>query len=160
MKIIYKTGNLLDAEEPVIAYGGNAHGAMDAGVAKAVRERYPVMYTMCHNQREDPEGLKPGDTIWVHCGKHVVVNAVTQQDYGTDGQRYVDYDAVRTAMKAINDNPIWHSDLLARKPHAVAMPLVGAGFGGGQWQEIAAIIESVMDRVQPVVYLIDGKVPA
>jgi len=160
MKIIYRTGNLLDAEEPVIAYGGNARGRMDSGVAKAVRERYPVTYTMYRNQLDDPEGVKLGDTIWVDCGKHIVVNAITQEDCGDDGKRYVDYDAVRAALKEINDSRLWDSDLLARKPHAVALPLVGAGAGGGKWSEIAPIIESTMDRVQPVVYLIDGKVPA
>ncbi len=160
MKIIYRSGNLLDAEEPVIAYGCNARGVMEGGVAKAVRERYPVTYQMYRNQFDDPEGLKLGHTIWVDCGKHVVVNAITQQDCGDDGKRYVDYDALRSAMKEINDSRLWSSDLLARKPHAVAMPLVGVGSGGGKWSEIAPIIESVMDRVQPVVYLIDGKVPA
>lgn len=159
MKIIYRTGNLLDAEEPVIAYGCNARGVMDSGVARAVRERYPVTYKMYRNQFDDPEGLKLGDTIWVDCGKHLVVNAITQEDFGEDGKRYVDYDALRAAMKEINDARIWSSDLLARKPHAVALPLVGAGSGGGKWSEIAEIIESAMDRIQPVVYLIDGRLP-
>jgi O-acetyl-ADP-ribose deacetylase (regulator of RNase III) len=160
MKIIYRTGNLLDAEEPVIACGCNARGVMEGGVAGAIRDRYPVTYKMYRNQYDDPEGLRLGDTIWVDCGKHVVVSAITQADYGTDGRRYVDYDAVRAALKDINDSRLWDTNLLAQKPHKVAMPLVGAGLGGGKWSEIAPIIERVMERIQPVVYLIDGKIPA
>jgi O-acetyl-ADP-ribose deacetylase (regulator of RNase III) len=159
MKIIYRTGDLLEAEEPVIACNCSACGLRDSGVAKAIRDRYPVTYKMYRNQYDDPEGLNLGDTIWVDCSRHVVVNIITQQDHGADGKRHVDYDAVRSAMKEINDSRLWNTRLLAGKPHAVAMPLIGDGLGGGKWSEIAQIIESTMDRIQPVVYLLDGKVP-
>ena len=139
----------------MIACDCSACGVMDSGVAKAIRDRYPVTYKMYRNQYDDPEGLNLGDTIWVDCGRHIVVNTITQQDHDAD----VDYDAVRSAMKEINDSRLWNSRLLAGQPHAVAMPLIGTGLGGGKWSEIAQIIESTMDRIQPVVYLPDGKIP-
>jgi O-acetyl-ADP-ribose deacetylase (regulator of RNase III) len=36
----------------------------------------------------------------------------------------------------------------------VAMPQIGAGLGGGDWTVIAAIIESELTDVQPVVYIL------
>ncbi len=36
----------------------------------------------------------------------------------------------------------------------IAMPQIGSGLGGGDWQVIAAIIESRLTRVQPVVYIL------
>jgi O-acetyl-ADP-ribose deacetylase (regulator of RNase III) len=150
MQIIYKTGDLLTADEPAIVHGCNAQGVMGSGVAKAIREHYPAAYT-AYRQHHVTTGLKLGDTIWVACGPHTVINAVTQERYGSDGKRYVDYEAIRTAMREINRR---------LKGKAVAMPLIGAGLGGGSWPEIAKIIEAELTDVQPVVYTLDGTIPS
>ncbi len=34
------------------------------------------------------------------------------------------------------------------------MPMIGAGLGDGNWKAIAAIIESELKTVQPVVYIL------
>ena len=44
MQIEYRTGDLLEAAEPVIVHGCNAQGSMGAGVARAIRDRYPAAY--------------------------------------------------------------------------------------------------------------------
>ncbi|ESQ88967.1 hypothetical protein ABAC460_14395 [Asticcacaulis sp. AC460] len=44
MKIIYKTGDLLEAPERVICHGCNAQGVMGSGIAVPIRNRYPMVF--------------------------------------------------------------------------------------------------------------------
>jgi O-acetyl-ADP-ribose deacetylase (regulator of RNase III) len=38
----------------------------------------------------------------------------------------------------------------------IAMPQIGAGLGGGDWNVIAAIIESELKNVKPYVYVLEA----
>ena len=44
MKIIYKKGNLLDAQTDVIAHQVNCQGVMGSGVAKQIKEKWPDVF--------------------------------------------------------------------------------------------------------------------
>jgi O-acetyl-ADP-ribose deacetylase (regulator of RNase III) len=46
------------------------------------------------------------------------------------------------------------------KWRSVAFPLIGTGLGGGRWDVISAIIEANAKDFQPIVYSLDGVVPA
>ena len=45
MEIIYKNGNLLDAQTAVIAHQVNCQGVMGSGVAKQIRDKWTNVYT-------------------------------------------------------------------------------------------------------------------
>lgn len=153
MLIIYKTGDLLAAEEPAIVHGCNAKGVMGKGVAKLIRERYPTAYE-AYREAHQKVGLKLGQTIWVPCDPHIVINAITQDDYRRNpygSSKHADYDAIRAAFHEING--------LAKNSgfgsiDSIALPLIGAGLAGGEWRIIAEIIEEECKTVQPVVYLL------
>jgi len=146
MQIRYVMGDLMTATEPVIVHGCNARGIMGSGVAKAIRDRYPHAYEK-YRDRYLNHGLHLGECIWVECGDHVIVNAITQESFGSDPNvQYVFYDAISQVMREINSHRIFAED------NRVAMPLIGAGRGGGSWPHIASIIESELTLVQPVVY--------
>jgi O-acetyl-ADP-ribose deacetylase (regulator of RNase III) len=89
-----------------------------------------------------------GTIIPVETNGKVIINAITQHDYGRDGGRYVSYDAVSDAMLNINDWCVKYGET------HVVMPQIGAGLGGGNWNVIEAIIESHLIKVQPVVYIL------
>lgn len=153
MKIIYKKGNLITATESVIIHGCNNRGVMGSGVAMDIRRAFPDAYTeykRCFKTLDlQPVRLNLGDVIWIFERKWIG-NCITQDGYGKDGKKYVSYDAVRKCMRIIN-----HSHHL--KNHAnglvdVAMPLIGAGLGGGDWNIISEIIEKESLTFQPVVY--------
>lgn len=164
MTITYRTGDLLSASESAIVHGCNAQGVMGAGVAKAIRARYPQAYSV-YRTRFETQGLELGETIWVDCDPHVVINAITQDRYGRGPQRYADYDAIERAFRRIDAVAHATQTYTGDRPtppkviDAVAMPLIGAGLAGGSWSKIAEIIETCATHFQPVVYLIDGKVP-
>src|SRR5690606_34929648 len=92
MRIRYVRGDLLKTPARFILHGCNAQGVMGAGVAAAIRDRYPAAYA-AYRKRFETVGLRVGDTIWVACGDRVIINAITQERYGRSGV-FVDYDAI------------------------------------------------------------------
>ena len=153
MALIYKTGNLLDAPEPIIAHGCNAQGVMGAGVAKAIRDRYPEVFREYRRVYEENGGyLDLGEVIWVDTGRHQVANIITQENYGRDpNTQYVDYDAVQRGFRTIREE-IESMQGVPIETAWLAIPRIGAGLGGGDWDTISAMIEYDMDGIDVVVY--------
>ena len=147
MKIEYRKGNLFETGILHVAHGCNAQGVMGSGVARIVRDDYFEAYKF-YAEQYDEHGLKLGDVQFVPANGKVIVNAVTQNLYGKDGNRFVNYEAVAECMRTIN------SVLVQSGETHVAMPQIGAGLGGGSWAVISAIIESEMQDIQPVVYVL------
>ena len=154
MKIEYIKGDLFSTHIVTIVHGCNAQGVMGSGIAKIIRERYSKAYDRYRKEYEVNNHLKLGRIIPVPCGDRIndpknfkiIVNAITQEFYGKDGKRYVSYDGVAESMKSINHfYEIYGISELA-------MPQIGAGLGGGDWNVLAAIIESEFKSVKPYVY--------
>lgn len=160
MKIKYKTGNLLKSSHRVILHGCNARGVMGAGIAKQIRDLYPEAYS-AYRKAYEAGSLVPGGSIWVKCGERIIINGITQKDYGRR-ENYVIYDAVERVMEDIEahwNGGVDHGGGEIEPVREVAMPLIGAGLAGGDWSRIAYIIESKLQNVQPIVYTLDGRVP-
>lgn len=143
MKTIYKKGNLLNAEESIIMHGCNAQGVMGSGVAACIRLKYPTAY-QAYLRAQEIYGLNLGD-ISVDTIAHpvTVINAITQEFCGRDNRRYVSYDAIAKAAEKVNGR-----FALER----IAIPKIGAGLGGGNWQVIESILENHAPDIQWVVY--------
>lgn len=146
MKIEYIEGDLFSTNCLHILHGCNAQGVMGSGVAKIVRDRYTAAYDF-YVAKHAADGLKLGDVQFLPVNDKIIINAITQEFYGRDGKLYVDYDAVATVMKTVN------RVLKLAEYTKVAMPKIGAGLGGGDWNIIAAIIEQEMTDVSPIVYV-------
>jgi len=98
-------------------------------------------------------GLYLGEVIWyTHSYSSVTVrsnglisdnrlyiaNAVTQENYGREGKRYVNYKAVVDCFTEI----IGYARTMG---YAIHFPAVGAGLGGGDW----SIIEQLINDCDP-----------
>lgn len=144
--IRYVTGDLLGANQKVIVHGCNNRGVMGSGVARQIREKWPNVYEVYHLKHK-VFGLALGDIIPVATlDGRVVVNAVTQDGFGSDGKRYVDYGAIQRCFETLNDKVSnWEVD-------EIAMPRIGAGLGGGDWEVIEEIINRTARNYAPVVY--------
>jgi len=147
MKIEYRKGNLFETDIEHIVHGCNAQGVMGSGVAKIVRDAYFDAYKF-YVEQYDEHGLKLGDVQFVEANGKTIVNAITQDNYGRTGDRFVSYDAVADCMRNINKM------LKLSGLTQVAMPQIGAGLGGGNWDVISRIIEDEMVDVTPVVYVL------
>lgn len=154
MKIEYRTGDLFKTDIMTIMHGCNAKGIMGSGVAKLIRDKYPEAYNQYFKIGHE-FGYRMGEIIIASCGDKIndsdnfklIVNAITQERFGNDTIRYVSYDAIADAMNAVNK--MYNTHQITE----VAMPQIGAGLGGGNWNVIASIIESELTLVKPVVYI-------
>jgi O-acetyl-ADP-ribose deacetylase (regulator of RNase III) len=145
MKIIYKMGNLMEAAEPCIAHGCNAQGVMGSGVALAIRKTFPDAFRVYERTYIDGHNhLQMGTVAIAHTKGKLIANCITQEYFGPGDRRYVSYDAISLCLQMINNYKI----------DSVALPLIGAGLGGGNWNIIATIIEEELTKVQPVVYVL------
>ena len=138
--IEYRKGNLLDVKSGIIIHGCNAQGVMGSGVALAIKQKYPIVYNDYRAEYEYRHNkLFLGTCIksWVD-DELMVINAITQQDYGRDGKRYVNYVAiVNVFSEAIVTASAYD--------YILNFPKIGAGLGGGDW----SIIEQLINDCDP-----------
>lgn len=155
MAISYIKGDLLTSDEKLIAHGCNSKGVMGSGIAKSIREKYPIVYLKYHKWHEDfcvyneNDGLPLGATQFVDVTDNLtVINCITQKDFGSNyvNYKFVSYDAIYAAFKRINS---YMSDTGINE---IGIPKIGAGFGGGDWEVISRIIETCMPNKQIRVY--------
>jgi O-acetyl-ADP-ribose deacetylase (regulator of RNase III) len=132
-------GNLLDATEPIIAHQVNCQKKMNSGVAKAIRDKYPVVFNIY--QRTEPRmGL--ADFIYMEekTGGHHFVNMYAQDMYGYDGKQYTNYDAFRQCCKGIVEKCRLFENETSTKC-CVAMPYkIASDRGGADWDKIMDIL--------------------
>jgi O-acetyl-ADP-ribose deacetylase (regulator of RNase III) len=166
MKIEYRLGDFFTVRDAsYLVHGCNAQGQMGRGVAYTMRyEIYPKVWKE-YREHYDAFGLNVGDVVPVKVdqvvykgnsyGVRTVFNAITQDQYSGKGPGFVyaDTTGIRKAIKYIDNfvdmDFINEPDTTIQK---VAMPLIGAGLAGGDWGEIAEIIEQESTKFQPIVY--------
>lgn len=139
MKIV--KGDLLqlaaDGQFDVIVHGCNCQCRMRRGIALSISERFPAARD-ADLATEPASRAKLGGYSQARVGENghsfVVVNAYTQFDWQGEGV-LADYAAIERAMTAI-----------AREFHGlrIGYPLIGAGLARGDWNTIAAIIDTAL----------------
>jgi len=146
MQIEYIRGDLLATDVRHIIHGCNSHGIMGSGVAKAIRDKYPQAY-QDYNDVYNNHGLELGNiVVSVQNDGKVIHNAITQKDYGRDSSRvYVSYWAIAEVFRKINSWGVGE----------IAMPKIGSGLAGGDWNVISGIIENTLIDTKPIVYILE-----
>ena len=145
--IKYVQGDLLVSKERHIAHGCNCSGGFGSGFAKQVATLYPDVRT-AYLYRHGTRGWKLGETQILGVGDgsgREIANCATQERYGKpDEGPYVSYPAIRQVMR----------DLVGSWPGGFAIPKIGAGLAGGNWDIIAGIIEEESGLVEVRVYVL------
>lgn len=139
-------GDIFNTSIKCIGHGCNNQGVMGSGIAAVIRDKFPEAYqeykVWCSATAE--EDLL-GDTLVVESNGKFIFNMVTQNFYGKDGLRYAKYDAIAECFWAANNH------VLALE-HGLAIPLIGAGLGGGNWNVIYEIIKSEAKDINVLIY--------
>jgi len=144
-------GDALDVTDGIIVHGCNCQGVMGAGIAFAIRKRYPEAY-LAYKAQADGIGLYLGEIIVVEVEpRKWIINAMTQDTTGSGKQ--VSYDAIDSCFKQVNQvAQILEQSGIKQK---VIFPMIGAGLGGGNWNVIEKIIdEAVSDEFQKLLYVL------
>ena len=131
-------GDLLDAKEKIIAHQVNCQKRMNSGVAKAIREKYPIVY-------EIYQETKPqlGYTDFINAIRngdgHYIANMYAQDRYGYDGFKYTNYEAFYQCLTDIKKFAKEHSII-----KSIAFPYrIGCDRGGANWKIIFTMIYEV-----------------
>ena len=157
MSVKYMQGNLLDADLEYYCHQVNCQGRMGSGIAKAIKEKWPVVYDAYVNLCQERE-----DEIYHMCGgmengldwtetllgevqlirveeDKTVINLFGQHYYGYDGKRYTSYDAFWACLGKIRETvPVGSK---------IGFPeRIGCGLGGANWEVIKTMIEEVLSE--------------
>ena len=139
----YKKGNLLDLAEAgdfdVIVQGCNCFNTMGGGIAREIRERYPVvasvdMVTLRGDYR------KLGN--WTECdagetNRFTIINAYTQYNMsqGTDVFEYIAFQLILEKLAFVYPGKRF------------GLPYIGCGLAGGEQETIVDMIDVFAYRV-------------
>lgn len=138
--IQYLKKDITTVREGTIAHGVNCSGAFNAGIAKAIRKKWPRAYDRFKLNGKGKRLLGTVDYTFVEMdelsGRHVIIiNCYTQMFYGFGGGKYADIKAVdKTIKEAVRLAFVYSNDLY--------MPKIGCGFGGLNWdKDVRPIVE-------------------
>ena len=138
-------GNLLDTTAPVIIHQTNCCKGFGSGVAKAIRDKWPLVaekhMLACQVNEElgKPTSELLGKIQAVSVDKNkVVINMYAQDHFGYDGARYTSYDALDDCLNKVKKYCIEH------KFNRIALPYkMSSVRGGADWDVVQAMIAAV-----------------
>lgn len=149
MPLTTVAGDLFQASETIIAHGCNAQGVMGSGFALEIKNRFPDAFAL-YREEYERRGLKTGSIVVWNGPSVTVLNCITQERYGKTGQ-FVCYDSLASCMREIERMAREEIGAFAYE-RRVAMPLIGAARGGGDWNVISQIIDTELRSVEAVAY--------
>ena len=142
-------GDLLKSDCDFICHQVNCQGKMNSGIARQIREKWPIVYTNYMEKYNSVKGVSStlllGDIqitgLWEDYNAtdfhQSVINLFAQSNYGYDGKRYTSYDAFWNCLNLIKRH--------APKGSRIGFPKgIGCGLGGANWQVISTMICEVL----------------
>lgn len=132
------TGDLIElAKEDnfdVIIHGCNCFNTMGAGIAPQIARAFPSAEITDNKTIKGDKG-KLGTISIAYDGRYklFIINAYTQYDYNP-AKSPLDYKALGKCFKQIKT--MFHDK-------RIGYPQIGAGLGGGDWNQISKIIDNV-----------------
>lgn len=128
-----------------VVHGCNAQAVMGSGVAATLRAAYPIIYDpyAAHCRMHNFSRTALGTFCEVKVEPFAsVVNLITQEHFGKQSCRYVDYEAIYNGFKHIRT-------LVDSSSHSrigIHFPLIGAGLAHGDWSIISQCIKSAWEH--------------
>ncbi len=143
MALRYELGDLLEADVDYICHQVNCQGRMGSGIAKAIRDKWPIVYK--EYEAKYFEYLNRGGVMYLQGESQIVpidnnknvINMFAQLFYGSDGKRYTSYDAFWACLGNIRNS--------IPKSSKIGFPWgIGCGLGGANWEVIQTMIDVVL----------------
>ena len=141
-------GDLLNSGADIICHQVNCQGAMNSGVAKQIRHKWPEVYSayiaMCEYRRQRPESLLGyAQSVNIYSTKQFIINLFAQCNYGYDGQQYTDVKALKECFEQVRTIMSSVGRVGGISPRLAIPYKIGCVRGGANWDEVYAIIEEV-----------------
>jgi len=133
-------GNLLDLAEAgefdIVVQGCNCFNTMGGGIAREIRERYPVAATV-DNETLRGDYNKLGNYTTAFTGKFLIVNAYTQYNMSS-GEDVFEYIAFQLILEKL---------AFAFPGKRFGFPYIGMGLAGGEKDIIIPMLDMFAERV-------------
>ena len=153
MPIHYISGDLFvnRYKTQAFAHGCNCKGTMGAGIAVGFKERYPQMYEEYRRRcKAQPREFNVGDVfLWQEAGKPAVFNLGTQDKPGAHAT-YIAVEQCLNSMRHMVDES---------HMNRIAMPRIGAGYGGLEWDKVRLIIDRIFSNWSGELYIYEEYLP-
>jgi O-acetyl-ADP-ribose deacetylase (regulator of RNase III) len=158
MPIEYVTGDLFANRfgALALAHGCNCQGSMGAGIATGFRDRYPEMFAEYRRRcKAEPRQFNLGDAwLWKATDDSVdqpcVFNLGTQEGVW---RARASYEAIEAALKSMRQQADREGIT------SIALPRIGAGYGGLSWKKVRAVIEKVFADWPGALYVYEEYAP-
>lgn len=126
----FRTGNLFDSSMQTLVNAVNVVGVMGKGVALQFKERYPAMYEAYQAKCQKGE-LKLGTLHLFKADDHWILNFPTKGHYRAKS-KLADIEAGLIRLR----DSYQQLGIVS-----LALPALGCGYGGLDWQEVRPLIE-------------------
>lgn len=141
--IEYKNGNLLQADVEALVNTVNTVGVMGKGIALQFKQAFPENFA-AYEKAAKREQIVPGKMFIHETGQfsnpRYIINFPTKRHWRAKA-RFEDIEAgLQDLVQVIREKQI----------RSIAIPPLGCGFGGLDWQEVRSIILSALENVPDV----------
>lgn len=144
LKII--DGNLLDFPNDInfIAHSCNTQNIMGAGLARQIKDRYPMAYEADrHAMYEDQVGLGSFSFAWTDATQSKgIYNMYTQDRIG--GQRAVDYEGFYLTLENVANHIEWQDEHNGTTSTFGLPWMISCGLAGGSWGIIFSMLNYIL----------------
>lgn len=142
----YIVGDITETPLRYIAHGVNCQNVMGSGVAKALFTKWWEVKARYHGAAKR---ARLGLVQRVDRPTMTIFNCYTQDQYGYDGKRYVNYAAIVECFFDLKNQ----FETIPMSERILAIPKIGCGLAGGDWKIVEQLInDTVGDDLEIWVY--------
>lgn len=135
--ITYTIGNLLESDTVALVNTVNTVGVMGKGVALQFREKYPTNFQIYATACKKGE-VKIGQMLVTRDrtleGEKIIINFPTKTEFYRKSQYRFIEEGLQDLVRVIAEYQI----------ESLAMPPLGCGYGGLQWEKVKTMIEEYL----------------
>lgn len=133
-------------ENSALLHVCNCQGVMGSGIAREIKEKIPDAFEN-YKHFESTYGLRLGTISYAHFSHgQTVFNLHAQEYYGTDGLRYLNYEAFWQCLEKVRD-------YLLMDTETVIVPFnIGCDRAGGNWAVVSTMIQQVFKNYNIIAY--------
>ncbi|KUJ57575.1 type II toxin-antitoxin system antitoxin DNA ADP-ribosyl glycohydrolase DarG [Chryseobacterium aquaticum] len=144
--IHYITGNLLDSDAEALVNTVNTVGVMGKGIALQFKNAFPNNFKKYSEACKHKE-LKVGQLLVTEenilSGKKIIINFPTKTNWRLPSEYEYIESGLQELVKVIKDKNI----------KSIAIPPLGAGNGGLDWNKVKPILEKYLSQIKAEVFI-------
>lgn len=128
--LVFQVGDLFTSTQPALAHGVNVKGVMGAGIAVPFRKLFPEIFAPYFHAC-DTGILVPGSVLPIKSRGRLILNVASQDKPGPFARLEWLEDGLTSAIEALREEGLT----------GFAMPRIGAGIGGLEWDDVVEVLE-------------------